>query len=406
MFLSLLPNPFDVHWPLMHAPLNPHLLDTGTPPIPEAYAWTSRYDGSAGPLMNMAQAAPGSPPPPELLARLSAGAADPAGARYGAISGDDGLRKAFAAEQSSVYGADIGAGEVIVTTGCNLAFFVSMLALAKAGDNVLLPAPWYFNHHMALQMLGIEARVLPLRAEEGFVPDVAVAGKLIDARTRAIVLVTPNNPTGAIYPAATISGFADLAQAHKIWLVMDETYRDFLPAAHGRPHVLFGRKTWRNHILQLYSFSKAYCIPGHRLGAITAGAGIVPELEKALDTMIINPPRPSQAAVAWGIGALGAWRQTNRDEINQRGEACRAALAGLNDWRLSSLGAYFAYVRHPFVGKPSLAVAEALATRRGVLALPGTYFGPGQDDHIRIAFANAGTSVIAMLPERLRGLQV
>ena len=390
----------------MPATLNQNLLDTSTPPIPEAYAWTSRYLGGAGPLMNMAQAAPGSPPPPELLARLGAGAADPMGARYGAISGDEALRKVFAIEQSSVYGAEIGAGEVIVTPGCNLAFFVAMLALAKAGDNVLLPAPWYFNHHMALQMLGIEARVLPMRAEDGFVPDPSVAEQLIDARTRAIVLVTPNNPTGAIYPAATIARFADLTEARNLWLVMDETYRDFLPETHGHPHELFRRPKWRNHILQLYSFSKAYCIPGHRLGAITTGGAIVPELEKALDTMIINPPRPAQSAIAWGIGALAAWRAENREEIIRRAAACHAALTGLNDWRVSSLGAYFAYVRHPFPGKSSIAVAEALATKRGVLALPGTYFGPGQDDHIRIAFANADTGVIAQLPERLRGLQI
>ena len=386
--------------------LNPNLIDTGTPPIPEAYAWTARYDGAAGPLINMAQAAPGSPPPVEMLRRLGDGAADPAGARYGAISGDEPLRKAYANEQSAIYGAAISEGEVVVTTGCNLAFFVSMLALAKSGDNVLLPAPWYFNHHMALQMLGIETRVLPLSAEAGFVPDPQIAAGLIDARTRAIVLVTPNNPTGAVYPPAIISRFADLAEARKIWLVIDETYRDFLPAGHSRPHELFNRRDWHGHVLQLYSFSKAYCIPGHRLGAITAGAKIVPELEKALDTMIINPPRPSQAAVAWGIGNLQDWRAEARAEINRRGAACRAALDGLNDWRVSSLGAYFAYVRHPFPGTSSIRVAETLATSRGVLTLPGTYFGPAQDTHIRIAFANAGVEVIAQLPERLRGLRV
>jgi aspartate/methionine/tyrosine aminotransferase len=241
----------------MSPPLNPNLLDTGTPPIPEAYSWTSRYDASAGPLINMAQAAPGSPPPAEMLERLGQGAADPASARYGAISGDGPLRAAYAAEQSAIYGAAIGAHEVIVTAGCNLAFFVSMLALAKAGDNVLLPAPWYFNHHMALQMLGIETRPLPLSAEAGFVPDLAAAERLIDRRTRAIVLVTPNNPTGAVYPASTIERFADLAKSHKIWLVIDETYRDFLPEGHGRPHELFARPDWREHVLQLYSFSKA-----------------------------------------------------------------------------------------------------------------------------------------------------
>ena len=390
----------------MQAPLNPNLLDTGTPPIPEAYAWVKRYGGAAGPLINMAQAAPGTPPPPELLQRLGAGAADPLGARYGAIFGDDGLRSAFAAEQSAVYGAEFRLGDVHITAGCNLAFFVSILAVAKAGDNVLLPTPWYFNHQMALSMLGIEARPLPTSAETGFVPEPEVAASLIDARTRAVVLVTPNNPTGAIYPAATIAKFADLAESRGIWLIMDETYRDFLPATHGRPHELFQRDNWRGNILQLYSFSKAYCMPGHRLGAITGGGPIMKEMEKSLDTIIICPPRPAQAAVAWAIGALGEWRRETRKEIIGRGEACRAALASMNDWEVSSLGAYFAYVRHPFPGTPSIKVAETLAMKHGVLALPGSYFGPGQDTHLRIAFANAGTDVIAQLPERMRGLSV
>jgi len=195
-----------------------------------------------------------------------------------------------------------------------------------------------------------------------------------------------------------------LAEGRGVWLVVDETYRDFLPETHGRPHDLFARKNWRDNIIQLYSFSKAYCIPGHRLGAITAGGRIVKEMEKSLDTIIICPPRPAQAAVAWAIGALGAWRRETRDEIVRRGAACRAALAGINDWQVSSLGAYFAYVQHPFPGKPSLDVAEALAMNHGVLALPGAYFGPAQDTHVRIAFANAGTDVIAQLPERMRGL--
>jgi aspartate/methionine/tyrosine aminotransferase len=388
----------------MHAALNPNLLDTSTPPIPEAYAWVKRYSGAAGPLINMAQAAPGTPPPPELLQRLGAGGADPLGARYGSIFGDDGLRTAFAADQSAAYGAEFSLSDVHITAGCNLAFFVTILAVAKAGDNVLLPTPWYFNHQMALSMLGIEARPLPTSAETGFVPEPEVAAALIDSRTRAIVLVTPNNPTGAIYPAATIAKFADLADSRGIWLIMDETYRDFLPESHGRPHELFQRRNWRDNILQLYSFSKAYCMPGHRLGAITGGGPIMKEMEKSLDTIIICPPRPAQAAVAWAIGALGDWRRETRNEIIGRGEACRAALASMNDWHVSSLGAYFAYVRHPFPGIPSIKVAETLAMKHGVLALPGSYFGPGQDSHLRIAFANADSATIALLPERMRGL--
>lgn len=391
---------------MSHPALNPNLIDTSTPPIPEAYEWSEHYAGGLGPLMNLAQAAPSTPPPAEFLERLSRAGGEAASVRYGDIRGDELLRKAFSAEQSAIYGSDIAPDEVAITAGCNLAFVITMLSVAKAGEAVLLPAPWYFNHQMALQMLGIEARVLPVDPANGFVPEVRVAADLIDPRVRAIVLVTPNNPTGAVYPSATIAEFAALCRKRGIWLVLDETYRDFLPEGLSRPHDLLAKPDWRDVAINLYSFSKSYCIPGCRLGAITAGRGAMVEIEKALDTVQICPPRPAQSTVAWGIGALGAWKAGNRDEINRRAAACRAAFAELNDWQLSSIGAYFAYVRHPFRGVPSRKVAEVLAKTRGVLCLPGSYFGPEQDTHLRVAFANAGTDVLAKLPERLRDLRI
>ncbi len=100
--------------------LNPNLLDTSTPPIPEAYGWSEAYRGAMGPLINMAQAAPGNPPHPDLIARIGASASDPAGMRYGPIGGDQAFREAFAGEQSAIYGGEIGADEVAITAGCNL----------------------------------------------------------------------------------------------------------------------------------------------------------------------------------------------------------------------------------------------------------------------------------------------
>ncbi len=95
-----------------------------------------------------------------------------------------------------------------------------------------------------------------------------------------------------------------------------------------------------------------------------------------LDCAQICPQRAAQSAVIWAIGALGAWRDGNREEINRRADALRRALAHCPDWRLDSVGAYFAYLRHPFAG-PAAAVAERLAAERGVLCLPGSCFGPG-----------------------------
>lgn len=382
--------------------LNPLSLDTATPPIPEAKAWTKRYAGSHGPLINLSQAVPGDPPHASFLAALSEAAGRPEAAQYGDILGDADLRGAYAAEVSRLYGSAVAPADVAITSGCNQAFFATMIALAKAGDAVLLPTPWYFNHEMTLHMLGIEARPLPCRPEHGFVPDVGVAEGLLDDKVKAIVLVTPNNPTGAIYPPAVIEAFADLCERRGLWLVVDETYRDYLPQAGQRPHGLFARPRWRDGVISLYSFSKAYCIPGHRLGAIIAGPGLMEQVEKIMDCVQICPARVGQMALVPAIAGLADWREGNRREIAARAEAFVESLAN-SGWRIDSIGAYFAYVAHPYAGRTAGDVAKALAEQRGVLGLPGSFFGPGQDTHLRIAFANVDRAAVKQIGERLAG---
>jgi aspartate/methionine/tyrosine aminotransferase len=389
-----------------HAALNPYLLDTGTPPIPQAQGWAKAYEGARGPLINLSQAVPGSPPPVELLQKLGEAAALPESTRYGGITGDLALREAYAAEISRFYGTRFAATEVAITSGCNQGYVITMMALARAGDNVLLPTPWYFNHEMSLTMLGIEPRPLPCDPANGFVPDIADAEKLIDARTRAIVLVSPNNPTGAVYSPETIAAFAALCERRGIWLVLDETYRDFLPAEMGRSHEVFSTSDWQRSVISLYSFSKAYAVPGWRLGAITAGEPVLAEIGKVLDCIQINPVRAGQAAVTWAIDGIRDWREANRVEINARATLFRDAMAPLNDWRVLSAGAYFAYIAHPFPGTPAAQVAQRLAQERGVLALPGPYFGPEQEQHLRIAIANVSSERIAGLSERLQGFSL
>lgn len=364
----------------------------------------TRYDGASGPAIDLSQAAPGSPPPAALLERLAAAAGRPDVARYGAILGDAALREAYAAEVAALYGGDVGPADVAITAGCNLAFLAAVLAVAGPGSSVILPAPWYFNHQMTLQMLGIGVQPLACRAEDGFVPDPVAAEALIDATTRAIVLVTPNNPTGAIYPEGVIAAFAALARRRGLALIVDETYRDFLAGGANRAHGLLAVPDWRDHVVQLYSFSKSYAVPGHRVGAITAGPQAMGQILKVLDSVQICAARPGQDALAWAIAALADWRQEMRRTINARIAAFQGVVERCPGWHISSIGAYFAYVRHPFAGMPAERVAEALAVQRGVLGLPGSYFGPGQDDHLRFAFANADEAAIATLPERLAGL--
>jgi aspartate/methionine/tyrosine aminotransferase len=385
------------------AAINPLVADTGTPPIPEAQGWMARYRGGFGPAINMSQAVPGHPPHPEFMARLVEAAGSVDATKYGPITCDADLRETYAAHLSALYGGPIEPADVAITAGCNMGFVVALMMLAKAGDNILLPSPWYFNHEMTAKMLGIEARALPCDSGAGFVPDPDAAERLIDACTRAIVLITPNNPTGAIYPDRVIQAFASLCRRRGLWLVIDETYRDFLPPSLDRAHGLFERGAWRDHVIQLYSFSKAYCIPGYRLGSVVADAGVVGELTKILDCIQICPPRIGQRAVTWGIDALTEWREANRGEMHRRAEAFRRALGQSPEWSVDSVGAYFAYVRHPFAGRSAEEIAEALAVERGVLALPGSYFGPGQHSHLRMAFGNLEADRIETLGERLRG---
>jgi aspartate/methionine/tyrosine aminotransferase len=389
--MSSLPPPFA---------LNSRVLAVDAPPIPEAQAWKTLYSGDAGPMIDLSQAVPSTPPPASVLKALGEAAASGEASRYGPILGDTRLRAAHAAETGRIYQAEISEAQVAITAGCNQAFVSVMLALAGAGDSVILPAPWYFNHRMTLDMLGIEVDILHAKAEAGFVPDVEEAAHLIRPSTRAIILVSPNNPTGAVYPPNVIAAFAALCRARSIALVLDETYRDFL-APGALPHRLFQSSDWGDALISLYSFSKAHAIPGHRLGAVMASTAVITELAKWLDCIQICPARAAQGVIARAIVDERDWRAAQAQDLARRAEATRQAFAKLNGWNLVTAGAYFAFVRHPYEGAKAVDVARRLALEAGVLALPGSYFGPGQEQHLRFAFANVDAKTLAEIPQRI-----
>ncbi len=378
--------------------VNPLLVATDFPPIQVARNWREAYDGRRGPMIDMAQAVPGAPSS-ALLDRIAEATRDVAHATYGPILGDPGLREALARDINGLYGAAVGPDDIAITAGCNQAFMVALLALARAGDEIILPAPWYFNHKMTADMLGVTVKALPCRAADGFVPSVEDARALIGPATRAVVLVTPNNPTGATYPGAVLRRFQDLAAETGVTLVLDETYRDFQPAGVSRPHDLFAGPDWRGSTVQLYSFSKSYAVPGHRLGAILADPRLLGEVIKVLDCMMICPPRPAQAGIAWAVEGLRSWREEVRAAINGRAALFARVMAGAPGWSISAMGAYFAYVRHPWACTAERAAA-ALAAQAGLITLPGSFFGGG-DDHLRFAFANVGEAQIAAVAERI-----
>jgi aspartate/methionine/tyrosine aminotransferase len=354
----------------------------------------------------MSQAVPGYTAHDDMLAALAEAAANPELARYGPVEGDMPLRKSYARHLSDFYQATIAADNIQITSGCNQAFVATALAVAGQGDRVLMTRPCYFNHESALGMLGVGIDYVDCDVNHGLLPDCAAIASAITDNTKAVSLVSPNNPAGSIYPPDLLLEIFKLCQAHNIWLILDETYRDFLPLDQAAPHHLFAQDNWENTLIQLYSFSKSYCLPGYRLGAITAGPDLAFQLAKIIDNIQICAPRTVQHALAPMIEKLADWRDQNRQRIATRVTVFRRTLDQLDGWDLLSSGAYFGFVRHPYSGVDSLEVAQIMARKAGVLVIPGAFFGNGQDAMLRFAFANAGRDVISKLPDRLNNLTV
>ena len=378
---------------------------TFAPPVMEARRWLAGVTFSAErPLINVSQAAPVAAPPEPLLQHIAHTAlTKPEAHLYGPVLGLPELRAEVASQWSTAYAGDISPAQVAITSGCNQAFCATLTAIAGEGDEVILPTPWYFNHKMWLDMQGVTA--VPLATDTNLLPDPEHAAALITTRTRAIVLVTPNNPGGVEYPAELVRAMYNLAKSRGIRLIVDETYRDF-DSRIGAPHDLFGDPDWQDTLVQLYSFSKAYRLTGHRIGAMVGSVELLAEAEKFLDTVTICPNQLGQHAALWGMQNLSQWLAGERDEILDRRAAITDNLPQLTvqGWELQGAGAYFAYVKHPFA-LSSDQLAQQLVQSHGILTLPGTMFTPTGDqagkDTLRIAFANVDRAGIGDLFARL-----
>lgn len=188
--------------------------------------------------------------------------------------------------------------------------------------------------------------------------------------------------------------FVKLAQKHKIALILDETYRDFVDTM--PPHTLFSphqtkmlKSSWRSNFIHLFSFSKSYCFPGHRLGLIAASPDLLKHITTTLDCLQICAPRPPQVALA-SPGLLPALRhliQANAQALKLRHEIFRTHLP--LGWTIGAQGGYFAFVKHPFVGTPAITLCQRLAEELGVLTLPMQFFC---DDNVGSALESFGQS--------------
>ena len=215
-------------------------------PMGAALALLAERDASRDverPLLDLSQAAPPYPPAPEVVERVVEVATAPDGAAYTPVPGIPPLRGAIADELSRDYAGTVEPPDVVVTAGCNQAFSLVADALAGPGDEVIMPLPYYFNHDMWLRMRGVAP--VYLEPDAHLVPRAADAESLVTPRTRAIVLITPGNPSGVTIPPAEIAAFAALARRHDVALILDETYRSFRDTREPA-HALFADPAWRS----------------------------------------------------------------------------------------------------------------------------------------------------------------
>ena len=384
--------------------INRHIEKVIFPPIEEIKRLVVKDKAPCGnTYIDLCQAVPDYPPAPELVEHVRKSLSDPETALYTSDEGRLNVRQAVCRRYDRNYGTSLAPDNICLTVGASQAFWLAMVTLCTAGDEVIVQVPYYFDYDMALEMMGIERVYAPFQETTGGLPEVEEIERLITPRTRAILLVSPSNPTGMVVPSDILDRLFDIAERHGIALVLDETYSDFI-AGGARPHGLFTQNNWGDHFIHIMSFGKTYAITGYRAGALVASKNFIYQALKAHDTMAICQPAPTQVALLFGLDHLDAWVIDNRRMMERRHDCFRAEfdIPG-NPFRLVASGAFFAWVKHPFPEVAGWTVARDLIEEAGLITLPGEIFGPGMSRYLRVAFGNIVEELIPEAVSRFRG---
>ncbi len=348
-----------------------HRMDrVDTPIIPTIAALVRATPGT----ISLGQGVVSYGPPTDAVAGLPAQMADVQLNKYQAVSGMAPLVQAIEAKLAAENGLTVSPHSlVMVTAGSNMAFLNAVLAVADPGEEFILPMPYYFNQEMAIRMAGCVPVPVPVR--DAWQLDVAAIAAAITPRTRAIVTVSPNNPTGAVYPEADLRAVNALCAQHGLYHFSDEAYEYFTydGARHFSPGSIPGAHA---HTLSFYSFSKNYGMASWRVGYVVYPADLFDAMNKVQDTNLICAPVASQ------LLALRALEQGRGLVMPRVADLARVraqvfeALAGLGDLVHfpRTQGAFYVLMRLPGVAEP-LAFNRAMTERHKVATIPGFAFG-------------------------------
>lgn len=381
--------------------LSPHVEAVQFPPITEVKSWLSGLEMTADqPLVDLCQAVPDYAPAPELVAHLRGLLDDPETSRYSPDEGLPEVRSAVSAWYARHYNAAPTAEEICMTVGASQAFWLAIMTLCQAGDEVIVQLPAYFDHPMALQALGISCVWAPFAEATAGQPDIDAIAARITSRTRAILLVSPSNPTGAVTPTETLQQLYALAKQHGISLLLDETYNAFLPEGQSS-HELFAEPDWQQHFIQIASFGKTFALTGYRAGALIAGPEVINQALKVQDSMVVCSPRITQQAIRFGCDHLDDWVAANAIMMQQRHDRFRDLFdQPENPFQLVASGGFFAWVKHPWPQLSGRDAARRMVEQARLLCLPGDAFGPGLSNYLRLAFGNIHAAAIPSAVQR------
>lgn len=324
-------------------------------------------------------------PPPQVMSRVRDFFADGANHKYGLVHGIPQLRQALAEKLRAQNQIETqGSYSVVVTAGGNMGFVNALLAISEPGDDIIISCPYYFNHEMAITMLG--CRPVSVATDSDYqlrVDDIASA---ISERTRAVVTISPNNPTGAVYTEESLRAVNKLCRARGIYHISDEAYEDFTydERRHFSPASL---RSAIEHTIALYSLSKGYGFASWRIGYMVVPQHLLEPIKKIQDTILICPPVVSQYAA---IGALEAGPPYIESKIRGIAEVRAMVLERLSE--LGDLitpprseGAFYILIRVK-TDQPPMGLVERLIQQHRVAVIPGTAFGIRDGCYLRIAY--------------------
>jgi aspartate/methionine/tyrosine aminotransferase len=313
-------------------------------------------------------------PPAELVEAIPKLMADGALNRYQAVGGIAPLLAALEDKLERDNGlATAGVSAIAVTAGSNMAFLNAVLAVADPGDEFILPLPYYFNQQMAIRMAGCEPICVPTRAD--YQLDLEAIEWAIGPRTRAIVTVSPNNPSGAVYHEADLRAVNQLCAERGLYHFSDEAYEYFVygGARHFSPGSIPGA---HRHTLSFYSFSKNFGLASWRVGYVVYPADLREAFDKVQDTNLICAPVVSQLVALEALRLGRDWVRPRIEALARVREAVHQRLAGLGDLVSfpATEGAFYVLMQLPGIDDP-LAFAQAMVERHRVATIPGFAFG-------------------------------